>query len=100
MKNWLFIIILAYLSSCTQVRDKEDNHQLGETVARQNLVIDSLKHIIQRKSTKKYAENKQASFASFPSTVKLYAKIEATEVKNFEFAEVLSIAEADTAFSS
>lgn len=100
MRNWLPIIILAYLLSCTSATDKEGTHMLEKTVERQNLVIDSLKNIVKSKTTNNLAKKEKSSYVSFPSTAKLYSKIEATEVKDFEFAEVLSIAEADTAFFS
>lgn len=98
MKNRYFILIISCLISCTTNHDKVQ--ELERANASKAVTIDSLQKVIVGAELRITESEEKESFSSFPVTAKLYDKIGSSEIKDFEFAEVLAIAEADTAIGS
>ena len=89
---FLFLIFL----SCTA---KEQEGNLGKQIAAQKNTIDSLQNIIQGSGNKSEAVKTEADSAE-PVSINLNGKIETSEINDLELAEVLSIADADTAIGT
>jgi hypothetical protein len=98
MKKWYFVLVVACLISCTNSHDKVQ--ELERANASKEATIDSLQKVLAGTEMRVTEPDEQENFSSFPVTAKLYDKIGSSEIKDFEFAEVLAIAEADTAFGS
>ncbi|MFD2245281.1 hypothetical protein [Pontibacter ruber] len=90
MKNWYFILVISCLASCTTSQDKVQ--ELERANVNKAATIDSLQKVLAGAEMRVTESDEQESFSSFPVTAKLYDKIGFSEIKDFEFAEVLAIA--------